>query len=252
MRPLRLLTPVSFVTLALAASGQDPKPSTMRGVNRSAPPPSATLVVGINASVGTIAEPGWPLIVTATSNNPPPVPPLPSDLRLKMTNEAGVPVALNFEPITPPPSPTAEPARYWIAAESETSRLAPGRYRIALESGTSGWRLETGEIQVLPANRERAGVLPLLKIQRFLLQGRDDDALAEADRELSANANNPQAWIAKGDILMKKDDPDNALAAYTRAQNLYRQGGSDSFPILRRQKAAHTRSLEKRGVLDPK
>lgn len=241
-----LLAVVSIVTLSLSAPGQDAKPAPMRGVNRSAPPPSPTLVVGINASVGTIAEPGWPLIVTATTNHTPPVPSIPSDLRLKMTNETGGPVALNFEPITPPPSPTAEPARYWVAAESDTSRLVPGRYRIALESGTSGWRLESGEIRILSANRERAGLLPLLKIQRFLLQGRDDDALAEADRELSANPNNLQAWIAKGDMLMKKDDPDNALAAYNRAQNLLGEGGS--FPLLRRQKAAHTRSLEKRGV----
>jgi hypothetical protein len=252
MKSLWRLTLLSIVGPTFAAFGQDAKPSSMRGVNRSAPPPSATLVVGINASVGTIAEPGWPLIVTATTSNTPPVPSIPSDLRLRMTNETGGAVALNFQPITPPPSSTAEPARYWVAAESDTSRLAPGRYRIALESGASGWRLETGEIQILPASPERAGLLPLLKIQRFLLQGRDDDALAEAGRELSANPNHVQAWIAKGDILMKKDDPDNALAAYTRAQELHGQRGSESFPILRRQKAAHTRSLEKRGVLEPK
>ena len=154
MKRLWLLTLVSIVTLALAASGQDAKQSTMRGASRSAPPPSATLVVGINANVGTVAEPGWPLIVTATNNNTPPVPSLPSDLRLKMTMKTGGPVALNFEPITPPPSSAVEPARYWVAAESETSRLASGRYRIALEFGTPGWRLETGEIQILPAKRE--------------------------------------------------------------------------------------------------
>jgi len=43
--------------------------------------------------------------------------------------------------------------------------------------------------------------------------GKADDALAEADRLIAANAKDKDALIAKGDIFMLKDDPD-ALPDY--------------------------------------
>jgi hypothetical protein len=191
------------------------------------------------------------MVVSAVIKDATAAAPFPSDLRLKMTNESGSVVALNFEAIPPPTGTVSEPARYWLVAESETSRLAPGRYRIALLSPATGWRIEPGEIRVLAPEPGRAGLLPMLRIHRLLLQNRADDALAEADRELAANASNLQVWIAKGDILMKKDDPEKAVEAFERARNLHLIGGRDSYPILRRLKSAQTRALEKRGVMTP-
>jgi predicted RNA polymerase sigma factor len=60
-----------------------------------------------------------------------------------------------------------------------------------------------------------------------------------------------EAWIAKGDILMLKDNPDEALAAYDRALELHRKAGNEPLAIQVRRRQAFTRILEKRGVTSP-
>src|SRR5687767_7671767 len=59
----------TFVALfsATVSFGQEKKLEPMRGVDRGQPQPSLPiLLISINDSVGSIAEPGWPLVVFAT------------------------------------------------------------------------------------------------------------------------------------------------------------------------------------------
>jgi len=252
-----LLTVLVALAGAGPVCGQTPQREPMRGVKRGDKQVSLpTLIVGINAAIGTIAEPGWPLIVTATvsSDGKSPTPPLPANLGVQVTNENGARVALTFEPLSPPAISLAASGLTWVTAESATTQLAPGRYHVSVVSPTgvpAGWSVESGEIRVLAPAPERAGRLSRLKIHLSILRGRDDDALAEAERAVGANPRDSQAWIAKGDLLMQKDEPDQALEAYDRALNLHRGDKMQPYSILRLRHAAHLRSLEKRGVIAP-
>jgi hypothetical protein len=247
---------LGFAAAGLAV-GQTPPRDSMRGVKRGEKPPSLpTLIVGINAAVGTIAEPGWPLIVSvAPSADGPATPPaMPTELEIRIATENGAPVALRFEALPPPATPPVEPGRYWVAPGAATAQLTPGRYRVTVVSPSGvppGWSVEAGEIRVLSPAPERKPRLSLLEIHHALLRGRIDDALAEANRATGSNPRDAPAWVAKGDVLMQKDDPDGALAAYERALNLHRGDKVQPYPILRRRHAAHQRALEKRGVVAP-
>jgi len=248
---------IFFAVLAVAglACGQMADRAPMRGVKRGdAPPSRPTLIVGINAVIGTVAEPGWPLIISATPAAGQPAPTLPADLAVRITSENGGTVALTFEALAAPATPPAEPGRTWVAGESATGELAPGRYLVTIVSGASapaGWNVESGEIRILAPAPERRSRLSLLKIHLALLRGREDDALAEADRAIAANPRDAAAWVAKSDVLMRKDDPDSAVEALDRALDLHRGDKVQPFPILRRRHAAQLRALEKRGVVAP-
>lgn len=251
--------PTLLVVLAVAglACGQTPPREPMRGMKRGAAPPSLpTLIVGINAAIGTVTEPGWPLLVSATPtvDGQATSPPLPTGLDVRIATENGVPVALRFEPLIPPATPPTESGRYWVAQGSATQQLAPGRYRVAVVSPTGvppGWRVESGEIRVLAPAPERKSRLSLLEIQLALLRGQIDDALAAAVRATSSNPRDATAWVAKGDVLMQRDDPDSAVDAYDRALDLHRGDKVQPYPILRRRHGAQQRALEKRGVVSP-
>jgi tetratricopeptide (TPR) repeat protein len=141
---------------------------------------------------------------------------------------------------------------YWLVAESAMSGLSPGRFRVSAAtdpSALSGWRIEPGEILVVPPSPEHSSLLSHLKLQRLVLQGKDDDALAEADRILLANPKDGYAWIAKGDIQMLKGNPDDALEAYDHALSLHQKSDGESIMITARRRNAFQRALEKRGVI---
>jgi hypothetical protein len=249
-----LLFAVSVIS-ASALVAQEAKREPMQGVKRGSPQPTlATLVIGANAAVGNVSEPAWPLIIAATfdSDGQSTAPALPSNLMVKMTNEAGTAIEIPFQPVPPPTAAAQEPQRYWLALESATVSLTPGRHRVTVVSATGatpGWRIAPAEFQVLAPDPRRNGALSLLKMHRAMLLERPDDALAEADRALATHPRDIPLWIAKGDILLKKDDADAALEAYDRALALQRKAGRASYPLLQRRREAHLRALEKRDVI---
>lgn len=250
----------AFLFLLLVAttalSAQTTNLETMRGAKiRERKPAQSTLVVGVNESVGSIAEPGWPLIVSALlTSEITPTPAAPSEMRLAMVDERNREVPLTLEPVARPRGITGEQSLYWLAAESATRGFAPGLYRVRVVSPTtqdSGIKFESGNLRVVSTNAERRNQLAILRIQRFLLLGREDDALAEANRAVAAEPKNEDLWIAKGDILMQKDMPDDALEAYDTALKLHQKGDREPLAIATRRRAAFFRSLEKRGVTSP-
>jgi hypothetical protein len=248
-----------FALLSAPLVAQDAKRETMRGVNRGQPQPAAaTLVLGVNAVIGSVSEPGWPLIVSAAwiPDKQSTSPTFPSNLQVKMTNEAGTVIPIPFEPVAlPAAAASGEPHRYWLAPETATVHLAPGRYRVTAvsPSGASpGWKIDAVDFPVLAPNPERKGALSLVKMHRAVLLGRPGEALAEAEQGLTANARDIQLWIAKGDLLMREDDTEGALDAYDRALSLQRKLGRESFPLQQRRKDANVRALEKRGVIPPR
>jgi tetratricopeptide (TPR) repeat protein len=116
-------------------------------------------------------------------------------------------------------------------------------------NSVDGFGIQPGELVVGKANQEDSSSLGLLKIQRALLLGNDGDALAEADRLISADSQNADALIAKGDILMSQDKPDDALEFYDQALEIQMKSGDEPLFLEERRSAAFSRSLEKRGVL---
>lgn len=246
---------LGFLVSVLLAFGQAPAPETMRGVNRGkAKPVVPVLLVGANEIVGSVVEPGWPLIVAA-SRQPGLTTasvPFPADLQVKVTNDRGVVVPLTFERVPPPPNVVDPAAIHWIAAGASTTRLASGSYRVTLVSGSNpltGWQVELGEFRVQPPNSDYSGMEGFLNMQRSALLGRDDEALAEADHQIATHGNDPNLWIAKGDILMSKDKPDDALAAYHQALGLWKKTDREPLAIMARRQKAFQRMLEKRGVI---
>lgn len=245
-----------FLVSAFASYSQDKKPQMMRGSKLAEPKPLiSTLVVGANETVDGIAEPGWPIIVSAAllPEEGEAVAP-PANLKVKMTDEKDKEVTVTFEPVPRPAKSDDGETFYWLASETSTKDLTPGRYHITLipdKGELKGLRVESGDLRVVEADPTRSGSLDLLKIQRSLLLGKEDDALAEAERLTTADAENADAWIAKGDILMAKDLPDEALKAYDSALKLHKPTDSEPLFILERRRAAFFRSLEKRGVVPP-
>lgn len=240
---------VLFVAATVAFS-QDKQPEMMRGAKLNEPKlPVATMVIGVNEIVGSVAEPGWPIIISAAMlpEEGVVVAP-PTNLKVKMTDEKDIEVTLAFEAVSQPATSDEDPKFYWLASESATNSLAPGRYRITFEP-VAGWAIESGDLRMVEINPERAGSLGLLKIQRSLLLGHDDEALAEADSLTTSDAKNTDAWIAKGDILMTKDLPDEALEAYDKALEQHNETDSEPLFIQERRRAAFFRSLEKRDVI---
>ena len=245
---------ITFVLCFLAspAFAEVKESDMMRGAKLGeVTPPKASIIVGANESVGSIVEPGWPVIVGMTVlSDEEPGPALPSNLVPIVTDNDGEPVTIAFSPV-PAPAGSDPSQMFWIAAESATPDLAPGRYQVSVVP-VAGFAIESGHFTVVEPTPENAGMLGFLKIQRAILGGQDDEALAECDRQIAADPENANVWIAKGDILMARDLPDEAADAYEKALALEMANDSESLFIQNRLKDAFFRSLEKRGVLtDP-
>jgi hypothetical protein len=223
---------------AIACPGQDDQPATMRGIKRGEPKPSVTtLFVGANEVAGSIAETGWPIIVSAAMDDGSPV---PVGIGVRVTDDNGNEFAIAFERVKDS----------WIAAESASASLAPGQYHIALVPA-GDLRIESGDLRVVEAASGRGTLLGLLRIQRALLLGKDDDALAEADHLTTDNPMSQDAWIARGDILMSQDKPDEALQSYDKADALHTPEDGENLPLMQRRRDAFLASLAKRGVIPP-
>jgi hypothetical protein len=235
--------------------GQGAQPGPLRGGRPTQPKPLATLIVGVNEPVGSIAEPGWPLIVSAlveSETNPAPSPPAGSTVTITDDKNRSVPIS--FEAVSRPSSATGEQSFYWLAPETATRTLAPGLYRIRVvpPAGQAvGWKFESGNLRIVSAGGDRRTLLSVLTVRRLLLQGREDDALAEANRAIASDARDQAAWIAKGDIFMLKDMPDEALEAYDGAFHLNKKTDGEPLALMTRRHAAFQRGLEKRGVIAP-
>lgn len=209
--------------LALPALAETNTVEMLRGAKLQKPK-KPDLVVGVNAVAGGVAQPGWPIIVTTDET-------APANLKPRVTDEQNKEVPVTFERVKDS----------WIAGEAATQTLKPGRYHITL-APAGDLRIESGDLLVGDSDADALG---LLKIQRALLTGHDDEALAEADR----HPKSMDAWVAKGDILLHRDQPDEALIAYEKAFALMKEG--ENLPLMKRWQAAFFRSLVKRGVVTP-
>ena len=250
----RALVPIGLVLMTVAALAQTQPAKSGSGRRPPVAAPNGTLLIGINDMVGRIAEPGWPLIVGATKypdDNATVT--LPAAFTLRLTTTSGTAVDIRFEAV--PPLANESTSYHWLVSESATTQLSPGSYRVSAVAGQpqlTGWRVEPGEFKIVAPDPERKGLLNHLRIQRFMILGKTDDALAAAEQLTRDNANDADAWIVKGDIHMTMDQPDNALAAYERALKLQENSGREPIAIMSRQRKAFQRSLEKRGVLTPR
>src|SRR4030095_2484630 len=103
--------------------------------------------------------------------------------------------------------------------------------------------VEPGEFKVVAPDPARKGLLGHLRIHRSVLQGRTDQAPAPADPLPRENTNDADAWIAKGDIHMIKDQPDEAIDAFDRALNLHQESQGEPIAIMTRRRNAFTRQL---------
>jgi len=242
--PLTLL--ILFLISTTVAFGQTPRSEMMKGVKLSEPqPPSATLVIGANELAESISEPGWPIIVSATvlaaDGSPGAV---PENAALILLDHSRQPVAVVFDALKLADQGT----RYWIAPQNATKNLLPGEYMITVQP-MAGFSLQPAYLQVVAASPENAPGRDLLAIQQLLLLGKEDEALTEIDRQIAQNVENVDAWVAKGDILMGKDLPDEALKAYDQALQIALKEDPEPLFIEERRTAAFWASLEKRGVV---
>lgn len=217
------------------------KSQMMKGAKLSEPQPDLpTVVVGGNTVIGNVTQPGWPVIISAAmDSDADPAPEVPPGLNVKLVDQKGDDVAVTFEPVQRPDNTQ----RYWIASETATRNLAPGQYTVTIEAA-QGLDVVPGDLEV-KADSEGSSSLDLLKIQQLLLTGKYDEALAQADGMTTKDPNDLDAWIAKGDMLMAQDLPDEASDAYEKAFEL----GRPSIFLQERMSLAFRRSLEKRGVL---
>jgi hypothetical protein len=224
--------------------GQIKESDMMRGA-KPVTTPEATIVVGVNDTVGGEAQPGWPIIISAAVvSEKDPSPDVPANLVIQVTDEKNKPVSLSFEPVMKNDKSQA----FWILSEAASKSLTPGTYRISL-APVSGFAIQPADLVIEPVNQEAAGSFGLLKIQELLLLGKDTEALAEADRLILLDTNNADALIAKGDILMSQDLPDEALKLYDQALEIKMKSGDEPLFLEERRSTAFSRSLEKRGVI---
>ena len=217
----------------------------MKGAKLSESQPELpTISVGANTVIGSVAQSGWPIIISAAmSSEEGPAPEVPAHLKVKLIDQNGHEVPMNFEPV--PREDKSQ--RFWIASETATQNLTLGQYTITLEPA-DGLTIESGELDV-ESNPDAAPSLGLLKIQLSLLTGKDDEAMAEANQLIAKDPGNLNAWIAKGDMLMSKDLPDEASSAYETATELQAKTGQESIFLQERMRRAFFRGLEKRGVI---
>ena len=234
-----------FCFLVSPVLGDDKQPEMMKGAKLTDVKPESMLIVGVNDLTESMAEPGWPIIVSVSmlSDDGSTTMAVPNNLQPKLLSGKDK-VSVKFDAVD---SQNTE-NKFWIISESETQNLEPKNYTVTLEP-VEGTVIQPAELNVV-AKVEDSEALGKLKIQKYLLLGKDDEALNEANQQTTADAENINAWVAKGDILMDKDLPDEAIKAYEKALELSEKAG-DSEPLFiqERHRAAFFRSLEKRGVI---
>ncbi len=241
MKPLHVSFFMILLIPSLSLGGKIDESQMMKGARLSVEPALPTVIVGANTVIGNVAQPGWPLIISAAMDSEEdPSPEVPGDLTVKLIDQNGQNVAANFESVTREDNSQ----RFWIASETN---LAPGQYTVTFEP-KDGLSIESGEFEV-ESNPDNAPSLGLLKIQVSLLTGKNDAAMKEADQLITNNPEDLNAWIAKGDMLMFQDLPDEARGAYVTATELQAKTGYESVYLEERMRRAFFRSLEKRGVL---
>ena len=218
----------------------------MKGAKLSESQPELpTISIGANTVIGSVAQSGWPIIISAAmSSEEDPTPDVPDNLRVKFIDSKDKAVPVNFEPV----KRQDKSQRFWIALEQGTQELTPGHYTITFEP-VDNFNIEPGELTVESKSDKASSSLALLKTQVLLLTGKDKEAMGQADELIAKDPNNLDAWIAKGDMLMSQDLPDEASRAYEKAMELQAQSGQESIFLQERMRRAFFRSLEKRGVI---
>lgn len=233
-----------FLAIHSPVLGEDKRAELMRRAElNKQKPPATSIMVGANENVGSIAETGWPIIVAATAISDGETVALPSSLNVIMTDDRNQPITISFDSVTMPSG--SEGQLFWIAP---TQALSTGRYIVSVQPVT-GFAVESGYLTIVEPNSERSGLLGILKVQQLLLLGKNDEALAESDHQIAADSQDPNFWIIKGDILLAKDLPDEASAAFEKALELEMAKGNEPLFIQKRLQVAFFRSLEKRGVI---
>ena len=222
-------------------------------------PVTPAVVVGANEVAGGTLQPGWLLVVSALlvpgsdTTGAPVIAPRP-EFSVRLVDVRGAAVQIAFAPLGAPGEIEESTQWFWLASESATQALTPGRYRI--EADTSGFRARglhaAGAVLVVePAGSANDPRARRLRTEAALLAGRVDDALAETDRWTAADTADAAAWSAKGDIFMELDRAGDALVAYQRAGVIVRQAeAGEPLDLARRTRAAMRRMLEQRGVLE--
>ena len=241
---------------ASAQTSGPARPTADAPARRARPVKPAALVLGANEVAGSVIQAGWPMVVSALlvagrdSTGALVMPRRPA-IEIRLLDARGTVVPLVLEAVGAPRETDGTVQWFWLAGETATRSLAPGSYRIAAAAdaaGSTSVRVLRGSLEVEVAGPTPDRRLSLLRLQRALLLGSPGDALAEADRMIAADSTDAVAWEARGDLLMERDLPDDALQAYTRA------AGHDLNPravgpdIARKRKQAFLKGLEKRGV----
>jgi len=214
------------------------------------------LILGANEIVGSLALPGRPLVISAllvpgADSTGPIVVPLPAGLVIRLTDERGAAVTIDFAAIASTPPSTnagadAPQQAYWLADEAATLRLVPGRYRVTADAGPA-IRVSSGNLVVEAAGTGAERRAAFIRIERGMLLGRLPDALNEADRLVAADSTDADAWEARGELLLADDRSEEASTAFSAARRVERDAAIETLELARRQRAAIFRTMEKRG-----
>jgi hypothetical protein len=208
---------------------------------------AASLVVGANEIAGGVAEPGWPIVVSALYTRESDAAVLPKELTVRLADPRGAMVSLPFE-ASPPRHGSEGWVRWsWHVAETATRDLKPGRYTatvLASPRDSTLW-ISPGTLRVLAPGRADPRARGQVLIQRALLRKHPEEALAEANRLVAANPEDEAAWVARGDLYFSQDMPDSAASSYDRALSVHERG--EGLELLQRKRDAFFKLLEKRG-----
>lgn len=208
---------------------------------------AASLVMGANEIAGGVAEPGWPIVVSAFFQPETTTAVAPKTLTLRILDPRGSAVPVAFEATAPNQDPAGWVRWSWHAAEAATRGLTPGSYSVTVEASppdTTLW-ISPGVLRVLAAGKGDPRARGQLVIERALLMGRADEALSEANRLVAANPEDAAAWVARGDLYFAQDLPDSAEHSYDWALAAHPRG--EALDLLQRKRNAFFRLLEKRG-----
>jgi hypothetical protein len=217
---------------------------------RSADRPTVAVVA--NVATGGASRPGWPLVVSVAlvpgaDTTGTPIPPPALDVVPLLLDARGTPVAIAFERLASSEGEGGIRQWAWGAKASATRSLAPGTYRVGADTTgrAGGLRWSFGSLEIQPSGAPASDGGELLAIELEAIAGRHDAALAIVDRLIAADSSDVRAWGLRGDLLLAKDAPDLALAAYGQA--LRRKGAEDeAIDLRRRQRDALVRLVEKR------
>jgi hypothetical protein len=209
---------------------------------------TASIVLGANEAAGRAAEPGWPIVVSALFEPDSAHAVVPKTLTVRITDSTGrvIPVAFEAGPVQRDSSGWVH--WVWLAGEVASGGLAPGQYSVTVDvapADTTLW-VSPGVLRVVEVGKGKPAGRARLLIQRALLRGRDEEAMAEVNRLVLADPTDEGAWVTRGDLYMAKDLPDSADASFNRALALHH---GEALDLWQRKRAAFQRLLEKHGVL---